>query len=576
MTVERIFLESKPAPFMGSGYGHYYLVKRQAEPILDTNGSIIGFEPVSAEDDQVIRGGPNTILTRLETDTGKLIDSDDAYRKDNGEITFDFDLATNRVTRDITAELLSANSGLSLPLIWSVMTAVANGIDQASYDYEIPDFYDNHFSNSNSVAFTVLNAVNFDVRTIESELELLTSEGISLYDHGFAGGTDISTNADPTIDGQGTLPDITASSVLKSGVAMLGRGNVDDMFTGTKYSDRYYGYQEFELPFLTTDTVTYARLVGDMDLGNVGLTVELAPKTLVGLFKTDVIEITGVNESAGPNGGINGGVNADYLHSIERVELTANPDTFNIGLESLDAEITIDMGDSRRTQSEIDAFNATLLPEQTPLQLEPNAHDAFIQNVDVANYSSVDTGLNFYYGETSEREQGILHSGSTIHNIGAPWLREVALATGVASDRHNLVVENADKVILTNKDDVFIGADRGTIVDLGAGADKVWLRPDIMVKGFDDDDRLTLYGVLNLYGGYRNSESELPWAEGFYGIRYAINPAGDLVVNNPWLKTADGNQIYYQLKQDFNSILDLKTVSANDNTLFKHENGVAS
>ncbi|RWC64200.1 calcium-binding protein [Mesorhizobium sp.] len=221
----------------------------------------------------------------------------------------------------------------------------------------------------------------------------------------------------------------------------------------------------------------------------------------------------------------------DTLVSIERVELSDNADIVRVTDDSLDAEIIIDMGGSRRIQSE-------LKPGDTLDE------DAFINNVDIADYSQVGHGLVYYKGWTAEREQGLLTGG--ISQLGG-LATELGLITGLGG-ADNLSIKGADKIVLTDHDDVLVGADYGSIVELGGGQDKVWLQPGILVQGFDANDRLTLFGALNLYGGWKNSASESPYAVGFYGVQYGINQDGDLLVINPWMVSADGrdNHMYIE------------------------------
>ncbi|WP_084646956.1 calcium-binding protein [Mesorhizobium sp. WSM2561] len=221
----------------------------------------------------------------------------------------------------------------------------------------------------------------------------------------------------------------------------------------------------------------------------------------------------------------------DTLVSIERVELSDNADIVRVNDNSLDAEIIIDMGASRRVQSE-------LKPGDTLDE------DAFINNVDIADYSDVGHGLVYFKGLTTEREQGLLTGG--ISQVGG-LSTEIGLVTG-AVNADNLRVQGADKIILTDHDDVLVGAEYGSIVELGGGQDKVWLQPGLLVQGFDANDRLTLFGALNLYGGWKNAASESPYAVGAYGVQYGINQDGDLLVINPWMVSADGrdNHMYIE------------------------------
>ncbi|MDX8503314.1 calcium-binding protein [Mesorhizobium sp. VK4C] len=221
----------------------------------------------------------------------------------------------------------------------------------------------------------------------------------------------------------------------------------------------------------------------------------------------------------------------DTLVSVERVELSDNADIVRVTDSSLDTEIIIDMGSSRRVQSE-------LKPGDTLDE------DAFINNVDIADYSGVGHGLVYYNGWTTEREQGLLTGG--ISQVGG-LATELGLITGLGN-ADNLHIEGADKIILTDHDDVLVGAKYGSIVELGGGQDKLWLQPGILVQGFDANDRLTLFGTLNLYGGWKNAATESPYVVGAYGVQYGINQDGDLLVINPWMVSSDGrdNHMYIE------------------------------
>ncbi|MCP4101408.1 MAG: hypothetical protein GY750_08290, partial [Lentisphaerae bacterium] len=85
-----------------------------------------------------------------------------------------------------------------------------------------------------------------------------------------------------------------------------------------------------------------------------------------------------------------------------------------VGANGLDADITVDMGFSLRTQAEIDELNANLEDGQAPYVLEPNAADAFLYNVDTVDYSAVTTGLMYYYGQTAVRTGGGFVEGTTV------------------------------------------------------------------------------------------------------------------------------------------------------------------
>ena len=218
----------------------------------------------------------------------------------------------------------------------------------------------------------------------------------------------------------------------------------------------------------------------------------------------------------------------DFLISVERIDLSDNRDHFIVSDASLDAEIVVDLGTSRRLAGEL-AEGDTL------------DDDAFMQNLDILDYSGVTRGIIYANGATAERDQGLLVPGGS---SSAGLADEMLLLTGHAGD--NLHVEGADSIILTNQDDVLVSARLGSIVELGDGADKVWLQPGVLVRGFDADDRLTLFGTLGLFGGIKWKGSDTPYVTGFYGVRYAINTVGDLLVTNPWM--ADSVEPYMYIE----------------------------
>jgi hypothetical protein len=55
---------------------------------------------------------------------------------------------------------------------------------------------------------------------------------------------------------------------------------------------------------------------------------------------------------------------------------------------------------------------------------------------------------------------------------------------------------------------------------------------DVRINQAGIEDRFyILGGQYELYGGDRNVHSESPWAYGRYGVRYAYDNQGDLIIN---------------------------------------------
>ncbi|WP_414470843.1 calcium-binding protein [Microvirga sp. M2] len=178
----------------------------------------------------------------------------------------------------------------------------------------------------------------------------------------------------------------------------------------------------------------------------------------------------------------------DLLFQIERIELTDKADHLTIRANALQfnpllGSIVIDMGASERDQD-------------------------FIGNVDVVDYSQVAQGIVYDNGKV------FLDGGRTSTAI---------------------VVENADKVVLTNQSDVLKSAAVGTIVETGGGADRVWFNKDIGISDLSGDDGISLFGAMDLFGGLRNKYSESPYAVSWGGmVEWGINTAGELVIRLPW------------------------------------------
>jgi hypothetical protein len=228
----------------------------------------------------------------------------------------------------------------------------------------------------------------------------------------------------------------------------------------------------------------------------------------------------------------NGTTETDLLIGIEKIELTDRPDTFIVTEEALSAPIIIDMGKSGRIASEL----------QPGESLSP---DAFMTKVDIADYSGLSHGINYLNGSTSEHDKvGPLEGVFQLDG----WEQELLTVADYASDgllgyNDALRIVGADRIKLTDHDDVLIGAEFGSIIETGEGNDKIWMTNGVAVSDLSDTDRITLGGVLTLYGGTRNSASEDPRAWGPYGTSYGLNDAGELVISNEFWRvtTVDEN-----------------------------------
>ncbi|MEM5494468.1 calcium-binding protein [Hoeflea sp. AS16] len=225
-----------------------------------------------------------------------------------------------------------------------------------------------------------------------------------------------------------------------------------------------------------------------------------------------------------------GTTETDLLVGIEKVELSVRPDTFIVTEDALSAPIIVDMGGSGRIESEL----------QPGEVLGP---DDFVEKVDVLDYSGLNHGVNFIFGSTSwNGENGPMDGIIQFSGIADELATIADYATnGALGYNDALRVTGADRIRLTDHDDVVINSEFGSLIETGDGNDKIWLMDGVGITDMSDDDRLTLGGTLNLIGGLKWGDSSDPWAWGSYGTRYALNDDGDLIVQNALWKVAHTN-----------------------------------
>ena len=177
----------------------------------------------------------------------------------------------------------------------------------------------------------------------------------------------------------------------------------------------------------------------------------------------------------------------DTLKSVETLILGNLADKVVVDRDSLKINLKIDMAESNRQASPF--------------------------NLDVYDLSNVGEGLTY-------------RSGKVAFGWGGPLSTFIGLT-------ENLQVKNADKIILTPFDDTVVSADFGNVIHTGAGADTIWLGSDgVAIDDLSKDDRLTIAGVLPLFGGIRNAKSDSPWGHSYGGaVSWAEDVSGALQVN---------------------------------------------
>jgi Ca2+-binding RTX toxin-like protein len=166
------------------------------------------------------------------------------------------------------------------------------------------------------------------------------------------------------------------------------------------------------------DTVDYSD-------SSVKLTIDLTEMDQQ-TFETDGLRIIRPVQVA--SGGGNPPLPEDNLLNIEELKLSPKADKLLVGEDALELDLTIDMGDS-------------------DYQANPQA------NLDVYDLSAVDQSITYAYGRVA---------------LGAQ-----TSISGFLAARENLIVKNADKVILTSHDDIVMGAAEATTIETGDGADRI-------------------------------------------------------------------------------------------------------
>ena len=304
-----------------------------------------------------------------------------------------------------------------------------------------------------------------------------------------------------------------------------GRQNENDVYIGGNESvgGLLTDFLEWLVGATETDTVRYT--VDNLTEDNPDTPADESALQQEGVRVTDLevnpnfggieaLEVTVEDIATGKAG-------TDILVSIDKIELSDRADELIVTDTGLDAPILIDMGKSGRIQSELPAG-------------ETRSPNAFVEKVDVVDYSGLSHGINYLNGVTSNHDDV-----DTLDNV-FQWqgydqeLKTIVdyFANGALGYNNALHVKGADQVKLSDHDDVLISADFGSLITTGEGQDKIWFANGIGVTDLSSEDRIALGGVLTLYGGLKNEASEDPYAWGPYGTSYGLNAEGELVIRN--------------------------------------------
>ncbi len=448
-----IYLEAKPVVVAGvtTSYYHLYLVDRASPQSPDDLNSLAWRNSGS-----VLRGGMlGTGTGTLKVESGDLSASDDKYNS-QADIS-------SRLIWDIT-DAVGGESG------WGTMSSALAGIAAAGYTYEVPLAASSnaimHVANSNATILTLLNAVNVDVRTIIGSIASETP----------------GAGIDPTLLGQGTTPTIEAASNLHSGVAFLGRNNVNDIFKGTGYGDTYYGEQSG--PDLSSnDTVSYAN-----SSTAVTMTIDAIAQT----------QIT-VNVAHG----------TDQLFGIEKVVLSPYNDTVIVDTLPPKGLAEVDGGGTQGGGSDT-------------LNLQPLGPSITFNDNKIQHSNTIFEGFTVLK----------IDPGNDLVVLDGPddaSFKEVDFGNGNDAIKSNVVNLTIN---LGSGDDTVGHVGQGTVVNAGGGLDSFVVSNDELIVGSTPTDRIYSPGGILLKGAVGQVGSSDPWIVGPDGTKYGFNQQGDLVIQD--------------------------------------------
>lgn len=513
--MKRIFIEYTPAAFASSPYGHLYLVYRD---ILnpDTGLPFAGddtFPDDVADTAEVIRGGvsdypgPLEIRTNIdvisteqngEIQTRSLLlsDTNDSYRG-NGNDQPVTETPNTRGSFDLTELFLENVSQLteeqieqSLSAIWIQMSVFANSLN-GQYDYELFAAVfgsDTHVANSNSVIFTVLNEFDIDLRDIPT---IQNSPFASEFPGAFE---DAQTT---TIIGSSESEEINTSSEVLSGVNVLGRDGVNDVISGSQFSDNFFGEQEEGGNNI--DTVTYAEhnqgILIKFDTPNDNLPIEIQ----------------------------DGSDNGDLAFGIEKIIGTKFTDFVDVNaiLHEYNKELHISLGDDVGVDDIVDFSDV--------------AGGIFtFGSIEIKNDELLNSGLSF-----SGVDYYILSGGDDVL-IGHSDASRIDGGSGNDEIVINASIGN-DKIYGGSGNDTLQAVGESTEIYGGSGENTYYFGNNSLLADVDSDDVISFFGDYDLTGGFRYRGSESAFARGQGGFEYGINDQDQLVIRNVLLRDFEGN-----------------------------------
>jgi Ca2+-binding RTX toxin-like protein len=341
-------------------------------------------------------------------------------------------------------------------------------------------------------------------------IEQLTNDGVITY---------FMEDGRPIIYGSTQADDITKSSVRLAepsqvdGFAAVG-GPGNDKLTGDSGDDILLGGQG-------NDILSGS---GENSLSDSGGNNYLdgGPGTDTAIYDAPVVVLSsGGAAPAGPGFApdddapffrIDHGDGIDVLHSIEKLKLSGQAQTFRVtatGLSALDYLEEVDGGSqSGGTRNVLDL---TLL-----------AKSFTFDHNQIQGYKTEFKNFNVLLADPGNVK--VILNGPD----AASW-QEVDFGDGndvITSDVVNL------KINLGNGDDIVGTVGRGTIVNAGTGKDSFIASDDELITGTTPQDQIFSKDGILLRGAVGRIGSEDPWIVGPDGTRYGKNGEGDLVIKD--------------------------------------------
>ncbi len=229
---------------------------------------------------------------------------------------------------------------------------------------------------------------------------------------------------------------------------------------------------------------------------------------------------------------IDGGGGNDTIYYGEDSSGNLISDTVAIGINSDGIEVT-DHSEGRQSLTNIENIELSPANDHVAVvswaNVSLNVDGNWQSNGDTLDFSGLIQGVHFTDGGVAGDGGWFLPSQNKIHYSNFETI--IGTSSGDVYDDQSSTNQN---VFLGGGADTVLHAGAGSEIDLGANdgaSDVVQFSPDVLIKNFGNEDRIT-FGGKTLYGGLENEKNDKGYAESMGGqIRYGLSKSGDLEIS---------------------------------------------